>query len=90
MRDRQDSATVPAAGKSGMTREELLALPVTVDVLTAGRAFGLGRNTTYELIQAGEFPVKVHRYGKGSRRVLTSELWEALGVHPVDRVGSGV
>jgi predicted DNA-binding transcriptional regulator AlpA len=66
-----------------MAREELLALPVTVDVLTAGRAFGLGRNTTYELIQAGEFPVKVHQLGKGVRRVLTSELQEALGFgHP--------
>ncbi|MFF3060154.1 DNA-binding protein [Streptomyces sp. NPDC057909] len=65
-----------------MTREELLALPVVVDVLTAGRAFGLGRNTTYELINAGEFPVAVHQYGKGNRRVLTSDLWAALGVEP--------
>ncbi|MGW2886458.1 helix-turn-helix transcriptional regulator [Streptomyces griseoruber] len=65
-----------------MTRDEVLALPVTVDVLTAGKAFGFSRNTTYELIKSGEFPVPVHPYGKGKRRVLTSELWDALGVHP--------
>ncbi|GAA1428371.1 hypothetical protein GCM10009601_41430 [Streptomyces thermospinosisporus] len=46
------------------------------------RAFGLSRNTTYELIRSGEFPVPVHPHGKGKRRVLTSELWEALGVRP--------
>lgn len=60
----------------------MLALPVTVDVLTAGRAFGFSRNTTYELIKSGEFPVPVHPYGKGKRRVLASELWEALGLRP--------
>lgn len=65
-----------------MDRDELLALPVTIDVLTAGRAFGFGRNTTYELIQAGEFPVEVHVYGKANRRVITSELWKVLGMRP--------
>jgi hypothetical protein len=65
-----------------VTRDEALALPVTVDVLTAGEAFGFSRNTTYELIRSGEFPVPVHPYGKGKRRVLTSELWSALGVRP--------
>ncbi|MET9965300.1 DNA-binding protein [Streptomyces sp. NPDC006356] len=64
-----------------MTREELLALPVTVDVLTAGKALGLGRNTTYELVNAGEFPVPVHPWG-GVKRVVTADLWEALGVSP--------
>ncbi len=84
MGGRRDSATRGAApgDGAGMTREEVLELPVAIDVLTAGRAFGLGRNTTYELINAGEFPVKVHQYGKGNRRVLTSELWAALGVEP--------
>ncbi|WP_406354166.1 hypothetical protein [Streptomyces sp. NBC_00658] len=84
MRDRRDSAKGGAVlgDGAGMTRAEVLSLPVAIDVLTAGRAFGLGRNTTYELINAGEFPVKVHQYGKGNRRVLTSELWDALGVRP--------
>lgn len=64
-----------------MTRDELLALPVTVDVVTAGRAFGLGRNTTYELVGAGKFPVPVHPWG-GVKRVVTADLWAALGVNP--------
>ncbi|WP_372407473.1 DNA-binding protein [Streptomyces luteireticuli] len=62
-----------------MTRDELMSLPVSVDVLTAGRAFGFGRNLTYELIAAGDFPVPVHRFGKGIRRVYTAELQQALG-----------
>ncbi|MDI3417919.1 DNA-binding protein [Streptomyces luteolus] len=64
-----------------MTREELLALPVAVDVLTAGRAFDLGRNTTYDLVKADEFPVPVHIYA-GVKRVITADLWRALGVTP--------
>ncbi|MBC9717872.1 hypothetical protein H9Y04_35610 [Streptomyces sp. TRM66268-LWL] len=64
-----------------MTRDELLALPVTIDVLTAGKAFGLGRNTTYELVKAGEFPVPVHAYSN-VKRVITADLWRALGVQP--------
>ena len=64
-----------------MTREELLALPVAVDVVTAGKAFSLGRNKTYDLVNADEFPVPVHDYG-GARRVLTADLWKALGVGP--------
>lgn len=80
MRDRPVSAIAGTPARTaGMSREELLSLPVAVDVLTAGRAFGLGRNTTYELIQAGQFPVKVQQLGKGVRRVLASDLQEALG-----------
>jgi hypothetical protein len=35
--------------REGLTRAELLALPVVVDVPTAARALGLGRSTAYEL-----------------------------------------
>lgn len=43
--------------RDGLTRAELLALPVTVDVPTAARALGLGRSTAYELARRDEFPV---------------------------------
>lgn len=33
----------------------------------AGRALGIGRSTTYELVQRGEFPVRVLRLGTKMR-----------------------
>jgi hypothetical protein len=60
-------------------RDEVLALPVVVDVVTAGRAFGLGRDTAYALARTGEFPVPVLRLGR--RLVVTrSALLAALGL----------
>ncbi len=49
-----------------MTRDEVLALPVTVDVLTAGKAFGFSRNTTYELIKSGSSPFRYTRTARAS------------------------
>jgi hypothetical protein len=46
------------ASKDGLSRAELLALPVTVNVPTAARALGLGRPTAYELARRGEFPCR--------------------------------
>lgn len=37
-----------------MSPAEVLALPVIVDVPTAGRAFGLGRNLAYQLARSGD------------------------------------
>jgi excisionase family DNA binding protein len=67
--------------KDGLTRAELLALPVTVDVPTAARALGLGRSTGYELARRGEFPCRVLRVGS-SYRVPTADLIRVLGVEP--------
>jgi hypothetical protein len=36
-----------------MTEDEVHALPVTVDLPTAARALGLGRNTADELVHSG-------------------------------------
>lgn len=36
-----------------MTEDEVHALLVMVDLPTAARAFGLGRNTAYELVRSG-------------------------------------
>ena len=72
-----------------MTREELLSLPVSVDVVTAARALLLGRTKAHELVRAGEFPVPVLRFGN-SYRVRTSDLLTLLGVTPANAPhGSG-
>jgi len=36
-----------------MTEDEVHALPVLVDLPTAARVLGLGRNTAYELVRSG-------------------------------------
>lgn len=64
-----------------LTQDELLALPVTVDVVTAGRAFGISRDGTYDLIRRGEFPVRMVKVGR-SYRVPRAELFRVLGVDP--------
>lgn len=64
-----------------MNRQELLALPATVDLVTAARALGIGRTTAYQLARAGELPVPVLRLG-ARYRVPTAALLSALGVSP--------
>ncbi|MGW6880324.1 integrase [Streptomyces goshikiensis] len=71
---------------SALTRAELLTLPATVDLETAGRAFGLKRSTTYALAKRGELPVRTLRLGR-ALRVVTAELHEALGVRPQEEAG---
>jgi hypothetical protein len=61
-----------------MTEAELFALPVTVDIPTAGRAWGLNRSTAYELAKAGQFPCRVEPL-KGRYVVLKPDLMRALG-----------
>lgn len=62
-----------------MSPEELLKLPVSVDLVTAGRAFGVGRTKAFELARAGKFPVRVITVGN-KYRVPRSAIFEALGV----------
>lgn len=64
---------------SGMTRDDLLALPATVDIPTAAKAIGIGRVQAYELAGKGEFPCKVLKLGS-RYKVITSELLKLLGV----------
>ena len=70
-----------------MSVDELLGLPVSVDLVTAARAFGLGRTKAFELAQAGEFPCKVIRVGI-KYRVPRSSLLDALGVSDAHRAGN--
>ena len=67
------------AEENRMTEEEVRALPVVVDLVTAGRAHALGRTISYELMRRGEFPCPVHRRGR-YYRVLKAELMASLGL----------
>ncbi|TXS30757.1 DNA-binding protein [Streptomyces sp. ms191] len=64
-----------------MTREELLSLPASVDIVTAGRAFGVGRTTAYALARSGAFPCHVIRAGN-SYRAITADLLRVLHITP--------
>lgn len=63
----------------GMTREELLALPVAVDLDTANRALTIGRSTGYALAKRDQYPVTVLKFGN-AYRVVTEELHQLLGI----------
>jgi excisionase family DNA binding protein len=75
------SAATSVGRQAGMTRSELLTLPVAVDLTTAARALGLGRSTAYELARRRHFPCRVLRVGS-SYRVPTAELLQVLGIVP--------
>ncbi|GAA3738020.1 hypothetical protein HDA32_005359 [Spinactinospora alkalitolerans] len=62
-----------------MSVDEALSLPVSIDLVTAGRAFGMQRTKSYELARAGEFPVPLLRIGN-AYRVRRCDLLEALGI----------
>lgn len=64
-----------------MTVAEALALPVAVDLETAGRAFGIGRTKAHELARRGEFPCEVFIVGR-KYRVPRHALLKALGIEP--------
>jgi len=69
----------PSVPSRGMTREELLALPVAIDLDTCNRALGLGRSKGYELAKRGQYPCRVLRLGK-AYRVVTADLLDLLGL----------
>jgi hypothetical protein len=62
-----------------LTFAQLAGLPVTVDLLTAAHALGIGRTTAYTLARTGEFPCPVLRVG-GSYRVPTVGVLRLLGL----------
>lgn len=64
---------------SGMTSEELAALPVMLSFEVACRALGIGRNQGYRLLHEGRFPVRVITLC-GRHRVTLYDLMSYLGV----------
>lgn len=55
------------------TLDDIRQWPVTVDVVIAAAAFGIGRTHAYELVKRNEFPVRVIRIGR-RLRVVTADL----------------
>ena len=62
-----------------LTLAEIAGLPAVTDLVTAGRALGLGRTKAYELARAGQFPCPVIRAGK-TWLVPTAGLLALLGL----------
>jgi hypothetical protein len=67
--------------KQSMSREQLLALPASITLVTAGNALGIGRTKAHELVRTGQFPTRVLRFGN-AYRVPTAEILELLGIDP--------
>lgn len=68
-----------AATREVPTATDVLSWLVTVDVPTAGRCFGLGRDVSYDLARTDQFPTPVLKLGR-SLRVTRAALLRALGV----------
>lgn len=64
-----------------VTLAEVASLPVVLGPVQAGRMLGLGRTTTYKLLQARVFPVPAHRAGK-VWVIPTAGLLAHLGLEP--------
>ncbi|MDV9194805.1 MULTISPECIES: hypothetical protein [unclassified Streptomyces] len=76
---REGATNEQPKGSKGMSREELLALPVAVDLETSNRALGLGRSKGYELAKRDAYPCRVLRLGN-AYRVVTADLLALLGL----------
>lgn len=66
-------------GKQAMTKDELLALPAVISLVTAANALGISRSVAYQLAQRGEFPTPIHKLG-GSYRVPVEPLLQYLNI----------
>lgn len=53
-------------------------LPLTMDLVSAGKILGVGRSTAYELVRQGTFPVRVLKLGN-KFRVSRADLLAYLG-----------
>ncbi|ONH22559.1 hypothetical protein [Pseudofrankia asymbiotica] len=63
--------------RTPLTLAEVRELPAAVDLVTAARAFNLGRTLAYTLARQNRFPVPVHRHGR-AYRVHTTDILNAL------------
>ena len=75
--------TIPA-----LTTEQLIKLALespTFDLPVAGRAYGMGKNASYEAHKRGDFPVPVLKIGK-RLKVRSADVLADLGIrHPIDK-----
>jgi len=76
----QPETSQPAAiARKGLTMAEVMMLPAITDLVSAGKALGMGRTRSYELAQAGTFPCPVLRIGR-TYQVPTAGLLTLLGM----------
>lgn len=68
-----------AGGVAVPTAAQILKWPATVDLPTAGRVYGMSRNTAYGMAKDGRFPVEVLRVGS-RLRVRTAAILADLGI----------
>ena len=61
--------------------EQIRALGVTTDIVTAGAVLGIGRTTAYRLARSGEFPVPLLKVGN-RYLVVVAHLLSAVGIQP--------
>ncbi|MEU6315370.1 helix-turn-helix domain-containing protein [Streptomyces sp. NPDC047014] len=62
-----------------LTFAEAFRLPLSVDLCTAARAFGMSVTTAYGLVRRDAFPCEVVRVGR-RYRVPTASLMQSLGI----------
>ncbi len=72
----------------GMTRDELLTLPASITPEVAFQALGLGRTKGYDLLNAGELPVRALKLGATSR-IVTADVLNVLGIDVGSREPQG-
>lgn len=76
--------TAIAAADHDLTGPLVIPNPLehpTIDVAWAAQLCGVGRNTAYESIKAGSFPVKTVAVGRRIR-VVTADLLRVLDLEP--------
>lgn len=69
---------------TALTHAEVLALPASVPIVTAGRAFGLSRSATFDAHHAGTFPAPVLRVGSKLLVVPRAALLRALQIEEAE------
>jgi hypothetical protein len=76
---RPETSRPAETAMSGMTLAEVMMLPAVTDLVSAGKALGMGRTRSYELARAGTFPCRVMRVGR-TYQVPTAGLLTLLGI----------
>jgi hypothetical protein len=76
---RPDTSQPAAIARKGLTMAEVMMLPAVTDLVSAGKALGMGRTRSYELAQAGTFPCPVLWIDR-TYQVPTAGLLTVLGM----------
>lgn len=66
---------------TGLSIEQIKALGTVTNIVTAGQALGMSKNTAYRLAAAGDFPCPVIRV-RSTYRVPVAGILRALGIDP--------